>query len=270
MEVAPVIDPVVGSTFQYSPVGQVLKDFQPLIVALFGFTTIAGALYGIRLKGNIDDRASQKVKFENRLATATMVRSFVLSEDLFRDLSLLTYPTITQIHRMVDTGTILELKASEYMTYLANISATLRDFPRPIAERSAFISWISARVLLACAQHKPTDGTAQISDEAIKQIRYLVVAGIMATKDLAFELGEYQNHQQYYEARWCPDQTYTGWRKKKVKNWPDRGYHWERTWEGMRSNAFDLKEVLMQLAYMEDKERTEELWNRNKPQSASQ
>jgi hypothetical protein len=259
-----VIGPIVasgsGPTFQYSTVFQVLKDFQPFIVACLGFISIAGAIYGIRLKGRLDDNAQIRVKLENRLATATMVRSFIRSEDLFRDLSLLVFPTEKQVRQMVETGTILDIKSGDYLSYLANISSTLRDFPRPIAERSAFISWVSARVLLACAQKKPVDQPSQIPDEIIKQIRYLVIAGIIATQDLAYELGEYQKFQLAYESRWSPDLSRTGWVKIKETNWPDKGYRSRNVWEGMRSDSFDLTEILQQLAYLGDCERLETLY----------
>lgn len=103
---------------------------------------------------------------------------------------------------MMKTASGVELKLSDYLTFLSNSVSALSDFPKPIVERSNFISWVSARVLLAMALAKRS---AISSEEAIKgaasEIRLLLIAALIVIDQLADELQDYVKNPKGYEFR---------------------------------------------------------------------
>ena len=93
---------------------------------------------------------------------------------------------------MMRTGSAVELKVSAYVAFLSNIFSTLADFPDPIVERANFISWVSARVILAMALARSSAvSSKETMERTASEIRLLLIAALIVIDQLADELKAY-------------------------------------------------------------------------------
>jgi hypothetical protein len=215
----------------YSPFWQSVHDFQPLIASALGLTSVAGALTGIKLQNYLAARTLERDARKERVSTAIMIRSLLLSEANFPELSLLATPTPKQVYQTLFTTSAFDLKTSDYLSYLGKMATSLTGFPRPISERASFVTWVSARVLLATSQARTIEQNDPIPlKQASEEIRLMLIAAMEAAKQLAYELGMYANSPLWYEKRWS--------REIKVKH---SLVHFD--WESFKSDAFNLEDL---------------------------
>jgi hypothetical protein len=215
----------------YSHFWEAVRAFQTLIASVLGLISVGGALVGIKLQSYLAARTADVNARRARVSTAVTIRSFLLSEANFPNLSLLETPTPKQVYQMLKTGRAFDLKATDYLGYLTTIGTSLKDFPRPISERASFSACVSSRVVLATAQAKaiPEDDLPTFK-AASEEVRLLIIAGTEVAMALADELGRYIKDPGRYEKYWSCNTTSPYW-------------FWDRSWKDLKSEAFDLENL---------------------------
>ena len=187
---------------EYPHFWKVVFDFQTLISAGLGLTAVVGAIYGIKLQAYLTERAAARQKREAKKATAGMIRSLIMAEEKLGKASLLQVPSEKHIFRMLNVGSSIDFKPSDYVSYLAKMASQLAEFPAPISERASFLSWASGRVVLATAMAQASSQDSSEMAAVAQSTRNLLIVAIRVIEDLRFELANYVKNPELYEANW--------------------------------------------------------------------
>jgi hypothetical protein len=114
-----------------------------------------------------------------------------------------------------------------YISYFTKFISALSGFPRPVADRAHFLSWISARTVLAMAAvNNATQAEREsVAQKHAREVRMLLIAAITVLDELADELMCYEGSPERYEEEW---------RRSGLIQTSFRGIH---------SRRFDMKEL---------------------------
>jgi hypothetical protein len=189
----------------YSPFWGTVKDFQSLIGAGVSFLAVVGAIFGIALKTRLDEKSVARRAREERRARAASIWFWIDIERKLPDWGLLRVPTESEVAAMLVNPIGTSIGASKLIEYHANITAGLAEYPHPIADRASFISWTSARTILAIAQiGKAAESERdKLAHRYAEEMALLIRAGIQVVEDLSRELNIYREAPAQYEKAWA-------------------------------------------------------------------
>lgn len=211
----------------YSHLWTTVKDFQGLIGALVSLLAVACGILGILLKARIDNEQSNRKLRDGRRETALSLSAMIRMEGNFPESSLMHIPSEEQVSAMLLNSGYSSIGINSYIGYFTSFVSTLSAFPRPVADRAHFLSWISARTTLAIANvHHAAEPDREAQARAYApEVRMLFIAAIKVLDELDDELICYESSAEEYEKEW---------KRSEVGG---------RSFRGNRSSHFDLNRL---------------------------
>ena len=219
----------------YSPFWSTVQAFQSLIGAGVSLLAVVGAISGILLKTRLDERLVARKDRQRKHAKAASICLWIETEKKLPDGGLLRVPTEAEVVAMLVSPIGTSIGASKVIEYHTNMTTGLAEYPHPIADRASFISWTSARTILAIAQVSNVAESERndVARKYAENVSLLIRVGIKVMVELSKELDLYCRFQDKYENAWA----------KK----PGEGFH--KLEKGMRyeneffSRRFDSTDV---------------------------
>src|SRR5713101_6520762 len=118
---------------------------------------------------------------------------------------LLRRPTKSEVAAMLLNPIGTSIGASKVIEFHTNMTVGLAAYPHPIADRASFISWSSARSVLAIAQvaNAVESEREALAQKYAEEVTLLLRAGIQVIDDLSRELDIYRTKPEEYEEAWA-------------------------------------------------------------------